>query len=97
MELRWFFFPFFGLLWVAALVVWIWALVDCVQVKDDSLYQSGNKLVWVLIIVLLSFIGAILYFLIGRPKPGAEPRGPQAPPPGAPPPPPGSMPPPPAS
>ncbi|HEX6130375.1 MAG TPA: PLD nuclease N-terminal domain-containing protein [Actinomycetota bacterium] len=56
-----------GLLTLAGLVLWIWALVDCVQVPDDAMYQSGTKLVWVLIIVLLGFIGAIVYLLAGRP------------------------------
>jgi|SoimicmetaTmtHPB_FD_contig_81_72062_length_772_multi_2_in_0_out_0_1 Phospholipase_D-nuclease N-terminal len=71
------FFFGFGLLWVGALVVWIWALVDCIQVPDDSMYESGTKLVWVLVIVFASFIGAILYFVIGRPKPGATPSAPR--------------------
>jgi hypothetical protein len=49
-------FLLFFILAVAGLVLWIWALVDCVQVPDDSMYQSGTKLVWVLIIVFLSWI-----------------------------------------
>lgn len=72
----WFFGPFFLFFWIVAIAgiaLWIWALVDCVQVPDDAMYQSGNKLIWVLIIVLAQFIGAILYLLIGRPKPGAQP------------------------
>ena len=60
-------FLLFFILAVAGLVLWIWALVDCVQVPDDSMYQSGTKLVWVLIIVFLSWIGALLYLAIGRP------------------------------
>ncbi len=66
----WFFGPFFavfGILTLVAVIVWIWALVDCLQVSDDSLYQSGNKLIWVLIIVLANWVGALLYFVIGRP------------------------------
>lgn len=72
----WFFGPFFavfGILALVALVVWIWALVDCVQVSDDSLYQSGNKLIWVLIIVFLNWVGGLLYFLIGKPDREAAP------------------------
>ena len=61
-------FLLLAVLAIAALVLWIWALVDCVQVPDDSMYQSGNKLVWVLIIVFLSWIGALLYLAIGRPS-----------------------------
>jgi hypothetical protein len=67
----WMVWPFFlviGVVSIAGLVLWIWALVDCVQVPDDSMYQSGNKLVWVLIIVFLNWIGALLYLVIGRPR-----------------------------
>jgi hypothetical protein len=63
-----FLFLMFFLISLAGLAVWIWALIDCIQVPDDTLYESGNKLVWVLIIVFLSLIGAILYFAIGRPR-----------------------------
>ena len=43
--------------------VWIWAIVDAAK----SEFKDGNtKIVWVLIIVLLPFIGTILYFAIGR-------------------------------
>jgi len=66
-------FGVFVLLWFIGLAVMIWALVDAVKVPDDSMYQSGNKLVWVLVIVLLNWIGAIIYFAIGRPKPGQTP------------------------
>ena len=69
-------FGVFMLLWILGLAVMIWALVDAVKVPDDSMYQSGNKLVWVLVIVLLNWIGAIIYFAIGRPKPGTTSRAP---------------------
>jgi hypothetical protein len=69
-------FGVFMLLWILGLAVMIWALVDAVKVPDDSMYQSGNKLVWVLVIVLLNWIGAIIYFAVGRPKPGTTPRTP---------------------
>jgi hypothetical protein len=67
-------FVLFGIVWLVGFAVWIWALIDCIQVADDSLYQSGTKLIWVLVIVFLGPLGAILYLLIGRPKRGASPR-----------------------
>ena len=65
------FFAFLMILLIAGLAFWIWALVDCLSVPDDSLYQSGTKLVWVLVIVLAGWIGAIIYLAAGRPTKGA--------------------------
>jgi Phospholipase_D-nuclease N-terminal len=47
--------------------------VDAIQVADDSMYRSGTKLVWVLVIVLTQVVGAIIHFAIGRPG-GPRPR-----------------------
>ncbi len=70
---------FFGL---AALAVWIYALVDAIRVPDDSMYRAGNKLVWVLVIVFAQFIGAIIYLTVGRPASRASrPPAPIPPPP----------------
>jgi hypothetical protein len=79
-------FAFFMILGIAAVGVWIWALVDAIQVPDDSMYRSGTKVVWVLVIVFLQVIGAVIYLAIGRPVKGATP-----PPPGS-----GGLPPPPS-
>ena len=38
------------------------ALIDIV--KSD--FEGNNKLMWALIVVFINFIGAILYFAIGR-------------------------------
>ena len=44
---------------------WIWMLIDAIQNKGLT---DGEKVGWVLAVVLLHFIGATLYFFIGRPK-----------------------------
>ena len=59
--------------------VWIYALVDAITVPDDSMYRAGNKLIWVIVIVFTSVVGAALYLVIGRPV--REPRRPQHRPP----------------
>jgi len=41
-------------------VLWIAAMVDCLR------SNVPNKIVWILVIILLPFIGSILYFLIGK-------------------------------
>jgi Phospholipase_D-nuclease N-terminal len=76
---------------IASFVVWIWALVDAVKVPDDSMYKNGNKLVWILVIVLAGVIGAIVYLVVGRPSPGARAASPPSPYGQTPPPPPGSI------
>jgi hypothetical protein len=57
---------------VANIVLVIWALVDAIRVPEDSMYQAGSKLVWVLVILFGGFIGATIYLVIGRPKSGSR-------------------------
>jgi preprotein translocase subunit YajC len=63
-----------GILFVLAIVLplvlvttvfWIWMLVDAIQNKGLS---DGEKVGWVLALVFAHFLGALLYFFIGRPK-----------------------------
>ena len=67
-------FLVFSLFFVANIVLVIWTLVDAIKVPDDSMYQAGGKLVWVVVILLGGFIGAIIYLVVGRPKNGDRPR-----------------------
>jgi len=60
----------FGILWllmvilaIAAFGIWIWALVDAIQ---NPALDGTMRLVWILVIVLTHFIGAIVYLAIGR-------------------------------
>jgi len=41
-------------------VLWIAALVDCLQSNNP------NKVVWAIVIILVPILGSILYFLLGR-------------------------------
>ena len=50
---------------LAAVAFWIWALVDAVRAPEDS-YRTGTKLVWVLVIAITQFVGAVIYYLVGR-------------------------------
>ena len=61
-------FGVFGVIALINLVVVIWALVDAIKVPDDSMYRAGNKLIWILVIILTGIIGAIIYFVVGRPS-----------------------------
>jgi hypothetical protein len=64
------FFVGFGILWVfmfllgiAALVVWIWALIDAIQ---NPALDSTMRIVWILVIVFTQILGAIIYLAVGR-------------------------------
>jgi phosphotransferase system glucose/maltose/N-acetylglucosamine-specific IIC component len=65
-----------GLFGLVAFALLIWALIDCIQVPDDSMYRAGNKLIWVLVIIFVGIIGPILYFAIGRPSAETRRMGP---------------------
>ncbi|HWA28366.1 MAG TPA: PLDc N-terminal domain-containing protein [Lacunisphaera sp.] len=41
-------------------VLWLAALVDCLQSNNP------NKVVWAIVIILVPILGSILYFLLGR-------------------------------
>ena len=60
-------FAGFGLIWLvlalAALAVWIWALVDAIQ---NPALDSTMRIVWILVIVFTQIIGAIIYLAVGR-------------------------------
>lgn len=62
-----FLLPFlvFAVLGVGATIFWIWMIVDCAT-KERS--EGNDKLVWILIVVLTHWIGALIYFLVRRPK-----------------------------
>lgn len=50
---------------LVAFVFWIWMLVDAIT---NKVLSTGEKVVWVLVIIFLHFLGALLYLLVGRGK-----------------------------
>jgi uncharacterized membrane protein len=56
---------------IGGLVLMIYALVDAVRMPNDASFKTGTQLVWVLVIVLTSGIGALIYLIVGRPPGGA--------------------------
>ncbi len=66
-------FSVFGILvvgvFLAATALWIFTLVESLQIPDHTWQAAGqNKLLWVLLIVFLGFLGSILYMVIPRPS-----------------------------
>jgi hypothetical protein len=58
-------FLVFFVLGVGGTILWIWMIVDCAT-KEPS--EGNDKLIWILIIVLTHWIGALIYLLVRRPK-----------------------------
>jgi len=56
-----FIFFVFGIL---GTIFWIWMLVDAAT-KEPS--QGNEKIVWILVIALTHWIGALIYFFVRRP------------------------------
>jgi phospholipase D-like protein len=61
------FFEAGGVLFFALFVLWLFALVDCIT-TPGPLCRNLPKLLWIVIIVLLSSVGAVLWLVAGRPR-----------------------------
>jgi len=52
-----------GLVAALAFVFWIWMLISAIT---NPRIGGGEKIAWVLVILLLNWIGAVIYCLVGR-------------------------------
>lgn len=42
-------------------IFWLWMLIDCIMRRFK---KDINKIVWILVIIFLPFIGSLLYFFL---------------------------------
>jgi hypothetical protein len=49
--------------------LWIWMIVDCAMNEPS---EGNDKVVWILVIVLTHWIGALIYLLARRPQRRAQ-------------------------
>jgi hypothetical protein len=47
-----------------ALFFWFWTIADCVTHE----LPSEKRIIWLMIIIFMNFIGALLYYLVRRPE-----------------------------
>jgi len=66
---------FVGLVVLAMIAFWLWMLIDVIT-KCPS--EENKKLIWILVVIFASILGAIIYYFVQRPK-----NPPTGPPPGA--------------
>jgi Phospholipase_D-nuclease N-terminal len=50
-------------IFIMPLLLWIIAIIDLIQ---RQFQDQTNKIVWALVILLIPFLGSILYLLVGR-------------------------------
>ena len=55
----------FALVALAGIAFWIWMLVDCATNEPS---EGNDKVIWILVIVLTGWIGALIYLLARRPQ-----------------------------
>jgi hypothetical protein len=68
-------FLFIGVIALVAIAFWVWMLVDCVQ-REFPPQDQNTKIVWILVIVLAGWLGALIYFFAvkkGKPNPSKGP------------------------
>ena len=53
------------LLGLATMAFWVWMLIDCAT-KEPS--EGNDKVIWILVIVLTGWIGALVYYFARRPQ-----------------------------
>ena len=46
-------------------IFWVWMLIDCLE---NESFEGNDKLIWTLVIIFTSFLGAVGYFFVRRPK-----------------------------
>ena len=52
-----------GLIGLITTVFWLWMIVDCIL---NTSLAGTQKIIWLLVVILLHFIGALLYFFLAR-------------------------------
>ena len=50
---------------LALFAFWLWMLIHAITNKG---LRDVEKVVWVIVIIFLPFLGSLIYFFLGRPK-----------------------------
>jgi hypothetical protein len=65
MAFSFFMFIFFFGFGILGTLFWLWMLIDCAT-KEPT--EGNDKLIWIIIIVFTHLLGALVYFVVRRPK-----------------------------
>ena len=56
--------------WIVT-IFWLWMLIDCIT---NTALTGTEKIIWILVVLFLHFLGALLYFFIARGGRASAPR-----------------------
>ncbi len=56
---------FFWILGILGFILFLWALIDCIRRQFPN---PNDKVLWLVLIILIGWIGPVLYLIIGRKK-----------------------------
>ncbi|MDT8300057.1 MAG: PLDc N-terminal domain-containing protein [Sedimentisphaerales bacterium] len=59
------FIPIWFSIVVGLMVLWIWTLIDCIKNEPT---EGNERIVWVVIIAVTHWIGAVIYLIVRRPQ-----------------------------
>ena len=54
-----------GIIAILGSIFWVWMIVDCANNEPTG---SNDKIVWLLVIILVHFVGALVYYFVRRPE-----------------------------
>ena len=54
---------FFGMIGLGLTVLWVLAIVEIIR---SEFQDKTERIIWLLLVILLPFLGTILYLMIGR-------------------------------
>ena len=57
--------------WIVTTAFWLWMLIECIS---NTTLTGTEKIVWLLVVIFLHFLGALLYFFLARGNRTAGPR-----------------------
>ncbi len=66
MSLIWAFYCVLIIVGIVVFILWLWMLIDCL--KRENFTEPNDKLIWALVIIFASWIGALLYYFLVKRK-----------------------------
>jgi len=63
--MEWVIIPIWLSIVISLTVIWIWVLIDCI--KNEST-EGNERIVWVVVIAVTHWIGALIYLIARRPQ-----------------------------